>query len=99
MTAASVLPRRRRVSTSIPRTSSTGLVHELAEEAMDEVPDPEEACRRGEYTVIRSLVRVLELAGQSAGCEKSIQADQSEYLLRFQQSRGCDDSHVFKLYG
>lgn len=46
----------------IPRTSSTGLVHELADETMDEVPDSEEACRRGEYTVIRSLIRVLEVS-------------------------------------
>lgn len=45
----------------IPRTSSTGQVHDLAEESMDEVPDSEEACRRGEYTVIRSLIRVLEV--------------------------------------
>lgn len=29
---------------------------------MYEVPDTEEALRRGEYTVIRSLIRVLEVS-------------------------------------
>ncbi|CAM6102777.1 unnamed protein product [Calypogeia fissa] len=65
MVIATLIHLRRTGSTGIPRTSSTGLVHELAEEAMDEVPDPEEACRRGEYTVIRSLVRVLEGGAES----------------------------------
>ncbi|CAM6081800.1 unnamed protein product [Calypogeia fissa] len=67
---ATLIHLRRTGFTGIPRTSSTGLVHELAEEAMDEVPDPEEACRRGEYTGIQSLVRVLE--GEESGTDKKV---------------------------
>lgn len=39
-----------------------GQILEHKEDAMYDVPDSEEALRRGEYTVIRSLVRVLEVS-------------------------------------
>lgn len=46
----------------LPRSSSMGMIHEARDEMLYEVPDTEEALRRGEYTVIRSLVRVLEVS-------------------------------------
>jgi hypothetical protein len=39
-----------------------GMIHEARDEMLYEVPDTEEALRRGEYTVIRSLIRVLEVS-------------------------------------
>ncbi|KAG6550760.1 hypothetical protein Mapa_007664 [Marchantia paleacea] len=65
MVIATLIHLRRMGSSGIPRTSSTGLVHELAEETIYGVPDTEEALRRGEYTVIRSLIRVLEGGAES----------------------------------
>lgn len=38
-----------------------GQIHEAPDDDMYDVPDTEEALRRGEYTVIRSLIRVLEV--------------------------------------
>lgn len=38
-----------------------GQIHETPDDDMYDVPDTEEALRRGEYTVIRSLIRVLEV--------------------------------------
>ncbi|XP_078171859.1 metal ion-binding protein isoform X2 [Carex rostrata] len=50
-----------RIGTSgIPRTSSIGQVFATANYVPDNTPDSEEAIRRGEYSVIRSLARVLE---------------------------------------
>lgn len=46
----------------LPRSSSMGMIHEAKDEMLYDVPDTEEALRRGEYTVIRSLVRVLEVS-------------------------------------
>lgn len=46
----------------LPRSSSMGMIHEARDEMLYDVPDTEEALRRGEYTVIRSLVRVLEVS-------------------------------------
>ncbi|KAL2634189.1 hypothetical protein R1flu_005668 [Riccia fluitans] len=65
MVIATLVHLRRAGSSGIPRTSSTGVVHELAEETIYEVPDTEESLRRGEYTVIRSLIRVLEGGAES----------------------------------
>lgn len=39
-----------------------GTIHEARDEMLHDVPDTEEALRRGEYTVIRSLIRVLEVS-------------------------------------
>ncbi|KAL5539852.1 hypothetical protein UlMin_045473 [Ulmus minor] len=47
-------------SSGIPRTNSIGKVSDSAANAADHVPNSEEAIRRGEYAVIRSLIRVLE---------------------------------------
>eukprot|EP01018_Ginkgo_biloba_P008620 Gb_04879 [translate_table: standard] len=44
----------------IPRTCSIGKVLDSGSDIIDDIPDSEEALRRGEYTVIRSLIRVLE---------------------------------------
>lgn len=38
-----------------------GQIHDTPDDDMYDVPDTEEALRRGEYTVIRSLIRVLEV--------------------------------------
>ncbi|KAJ7298358.1 hypothetical protein O6H91_03G019600 [Diphasiastrum complanatum] len=50
---------QRRMGNGLRRISSRGQVLE-AEDEYYEVPDNEESFRRGEYTVIRSLIRVLE---------------------------------------
>eukprot|EP00250_Pteridium_aquilinum_P010976 c19759_g1_i1 orf=495-4313(+) len=56
----STLVHLKRVGLSgMTRTSSFGQVLQ-AGELRNDVPDSEEAIRRGEYTVIRSLIRVLE---------------------------------------
>ncbi|ERN03230.1 hypothetical protein AMTR_s00003p00177190 [Amborella trichopoda] len=47
-------------SSAIPRTNSIGKVLDAKADVSDEMPNSEEAMRRGEYTVIRSLIRVLE---------------------------------------
>ncbi|PON43261.1 Protein-tyrosine phosphatase-like [Parasponia andersonii] len=47
-------------SSGIPRSNSIGKVLDSAASAADNFPNSEEALRRGEYGVIRSLVRVLE---------------------------------------
>lgn len=44
----------------IPRTSSIGKVFYAGNDVDDYSPSSEEAILRGEYAVIRSLVRVLE---------------------------------------
>ncbi|KHG19274.1 Paladin [Gossypium arboreum] len=44
----------------IPRTNSIGRVSESGSNVTDNLPNSKEAIRRGEYTVIRSLIRVLE---------------------------------------
>lgn len=46
----------------LPRSSSMGTIHEARDEMVYDVPDTEEALRRGEYAVIRSLIRVLEVS-------------------------------------
>ncbi|XP_061354057.1 uncharacterized protein LOC133298743 isoform X3 [Gastrolobium bilobum] len=47
-------------ASGIPRTNSVGRVSQCLNNVADHIPDSEEAIRRGEYTVIRSLIRVLE---------------------------------------
>ncbi|XP_057829529.2 uncharacterized protein LOC131040594 isoform X1 [Cryptomeria japonica] len=47
-------------ASGIPRTNSMGRVLESESDIIDDISDSEEALRRGEYTVIRSLIRVLE---------------------------------------
>lgn len=45
----------------IPRTNSIGKVSVYGSNTSDNMINTEEALRRGEYTVIRSLIRVLEV--------------------------------------
>lgn len=45
----------------IPRTHSIGKIYSTGVDVTDNMPNSEDAARRGEYTVIRSLVRVLEV--------------------------------------
>ncbi|KAL8232759.1 hypothetical protein R6Q57_002537 [Mikania cordata] len=47
-------------ASGIPRTNSIGKVSVCGSNASDNMLNTEEALRRGEYTVIRSLIRVLE---------------------------------------
>lgn len=45
----------------ISRTNSIGRVFEYGSDVTKNLPNSEEAIRRGEYAVIRSLIRVLEV--------------------------------------
>jgi hypothetical protein len=54
-------------SAGIPRTSSIGKVFHAANDVDDYMPSTEEAILRGEYAVIRSLVRVLEVSVRNNG--------------------------------
>ncbi|KAK3197851.1 hypothetical protein Dsin_021266 [Dipteronia sinensis] len=47
-------------SSGISRTNSVGRVYDSNSNVTDNLPNPEEAIRRGEYPVIRSLIQVLE---------------------------------------
>ncbi|XP_058195963.1 uncharacterized protein LOC131312310 isoform X8 [Rhododendron vialii] len=47
-------------ASGIPRTNSIGKVSNSGSSIADNLPNSEEAIRRGEYVVIRSLIRVLE---------------------------------------
>ncbi|KAL9435401.1 hypothetical protein AB3S75_021637 [Citrus x aurantiifolia] len=47
-------------ASGIPRTNSIGRVFDSGSSVADNLPNSEEAIRRGEYAVIRSLTRVLE---------------------------------------
>ncbi|KAJ7977775.1 Paladin [Quillaja saponaria] len=47
-------------ASGIPRTNSIGRVYDPGTNVTDQFPNSEEAFRRGEYAVIRSLIRVLE---------------------------------------
>ncbi|RAL42001.1 hypothetical protein DM860_018175 [Cuscuta australis] len=57
-------------ASGIPRTNSIGRVSSYGTNASDTMPNSEDAFRRGEYTVIRSLIRVLE-----GGIEGKAQVD------------------------
>jgi hypothetical protein len=48
-------------ASGIPRTGSIGKVFYAGNDVDDYMPSSEEAILRGEYAVIRSLVRVLEV--------------------------------------
>lgn len=50
--------------TGIPRTNSVGKVFGAGTDVTNNMPNSEEAIRRGEYAVIRSLIRVLEVKHQ-----------------------------------
>lgn len=45
----------------IPRSNSIGKISQCMTNVADHLPNSEEAIRRGEYVVIRSLIRVLEV--------------------------------------
>ncbi|KAG0594286.1 hypothetical protein M758_UG064500 [Ceratodon purpureus] len=60
MVIATLIHLRRLGTSGLPRSSSMGMIHEARDEMLCDVPDTEEGLRRGEYTVIRSLIRVLE---------------------------------------
>lgn len=45
----------------IPRTNSIGKVSDSSAIVTDNFPNSEDVIRRGEYAVIRSLIRVLEV--------------------------------------
>ncbi|KAL3652986.1 hypothetical protein CASFOL_002667 [Castilleja foliolosa] len=47
-------------ASGIPRTDSMGKISGCSSSITSDLPDSEEAIRRGEYSVIRSLIRVLE---------------------------------------
>lgn len=47
-------------ASGIPRTDSIGKISDSGVNVTDHLPNSEEAIRRGEYGVIRSLIRVLE---------------------------------------
>ncbi|XP_075094031.1 uncharacterized protein LOC107778927 [Nicotiana tabacum] len=47
-------------ASGIPRSNSIGRVSDCVSNLNDTLPNSEEAIRRGEYAVIRSLIRVLE---------------------------------------
>ncbi|OVA13484.1 hypothetical protein BVC80_379g10 [Macleaya cordata] len=47
-------------ASGIPRTNSIGKVFDAGSDVTDNLPNCEDAIRRGEYAVIRSLIRVLE---------------------------------------
>ncbi|MED6109872.1 hypothetical protein PIB30_037529 [Stylosanthes scabra] len=47
-------------ASGIPRTNSIGRISQSMANIADHLPNSEEAIRRGEYGVIRSLIRVLE---------------------------------------
>ncbi|KAG8097552.1 hypothetical protein GUJ93_ZPchr0013g36727 [Zizania palustris] len=60
MVIATLLYLNRVGASGIPRTSSIGKVFHSGNDVDDYMPSSEEAILRGEYAVIRSLVRVLE---------------------------------------
>jgi hypothetical protein len=62
MVVATLIHLRRIGATGLPRSSSMGQILEAPKEVIYDMPDSEEALRRGEYTVIRSLIRVLEVS-------------------------------------
>ncbi|KAK9086163.1 hypothetical protein Syun_028557 [Stephania yunnanensis] len=60
MVIATLIYLNRIGSSGIPRTNSIGKVFDTGSDLTDSFPNSEEAIRRGEYAVIRSLIRVLE---------------------------------------
>ncbi|CAM8986438.1 unnamed protein product [Rhodiola kirilowii] len=60
MVIATLVYLNRTGASGIPRTNSLGKVMDGISNITDNLPNSEEAIRRGEYGVIRSLIRVLE---------------------------------------
>lgn len=60
MVIATLIYLNRIGASGIPRSNSVGTVSQCLTNVPDHMPNSEEAIRRGEYTVIRSLIRVLE---------------------------------------
>ncbi|XP_042502198.1 paladin isoform X1 [Macadamia integrifolia] len=60
MVIATLVYLNRTGASGIPRTTSIGKVFDAGPNVTDNLPNSEEAIRRGEYAVIRSLIRVLE---------------------------------------
>ncbi|KAK4783955.1 hypothetical protein SAY86_018323 [Trapa natans] len=60
MVIATLIYLNRIGASGIPRINSIGRIYDFASGVPDNLPDSEEAVRRGEYAVIRSLIRVLE---------------------------------------
>ncbi|KAK2649886.1 hypothetical protein Ddye_017375 [Dipteronia dyeriana] len=60
MVIATLIYLNRIGASGIPRTNSIGRVFDSGFKVTDNLPNSEEAIRRGEYAVIRSLIRVLE---------------------------------------
>ncbi|KAF1002509.1 uncharacterized protein LOC141701120 [Apium graveolens] len=60
MVIATLIYLNRIGSSGIQRTISLGTISDCASSVADKMPNSEEAVSRGEYTVIRSLIRVLE---------------------------------------
>ncbi|KAI4349837.1 hypothetical protein L6164_010386 [Bauhinia variegata] len=60
MVIATLIYLNRIGASGIPRSNSIGRVTQSTTNVADHLPNSEEAIRRGEYAVIRSLIRVLE---------------------------------------
>ncbi|KAF7818056.1 paladin-like isoform X1 [Senna tora] len=60
MVIATLIYLNRIGASGIPRSNSVGKISQCASNVADRMPNSEEAVRRGEYAVIRSLIRVLE---------------------------------------
>ncbi|PNY08418.1 paladin-like protein [Trifolium pratense] len=60
MVIATLIYLNRIGASGIPRNNSVGTISQCLTNVPDHMPNSEEAIRRGEYTVIRSLIRVLE---------------------------------------
>ncbi|XP_031379971.1 paladin isoform X1 [Punica granatum] len=60
MVIATLIYLNRIGASGIPRINSIGRISDSASSVPDNLPNSEEAIRRGEYAVIRSLIRVLE---------------------------------------
>eukprot|EP00252_Welwitschia_mirabilis_P018623 TRINITY_DN4136_c0_g2_i1.p1 TRINITY_DN4136_c0_g2~~TRINITY_DN4136_c0_g2_i1.p1 ORF type:complete len:1265 (-),score=281.07 TRINITY_DN4136_c0_g2_i1:516-4310(-) len=60
MVIATLIYLNRTGASGFPRSGSMGKILDCGSNIVDDSPDSEEALRRGEYTVIRSLIRVLE---------------------------------------
>ncbi|KHN43392.1 Paladin [Glycine soja] len=56
----SLLPCHSAAAAGFPRSNSIGRIFQSMTNVADHLPNSEEAIRRGEYAVIRSLIRVLE---------------------------------------
>jgi len=54
------------VKIGIQRTNSVGRIFEFGLNVNENLPNSEEALLRGEYAVIRSLIRVLEVVNNSS---------------------------------